>query len=655
MADRLASSHNKTKSKSRSPTPTAISIMKSMRCPRGTRRLKDKCVKIEDYLLQQSMIPRKNCPKGTRRSVTGKCIKDEEYLVEHSQRLRKQCQSGTRRDSKGDCIPFTPVEKPVTLLGQNNLFQVSFNKRRLAKYEPVITVPSLEGIQQPGSITLINSMVALGLLDSDKEEEYTVTAKKHVIDPLELLPDVFGMERGSVIQDGLMNSRNGFEYIEEELNRELAELEPNNATLLHIYCSNYKDFPTSSDWDHYIIAFKDKSKRETGIKYYDPQSKRFMSSLEELFPGNQLLSEYLDEKGKGFSNPDAHKNPFFAKHHARLIEGKYLFEIFSCGIYRVSSSENRKVKRIDEISVKDDSPRTGYFNEHFSEPVRMLGRTQLVQFSVTPEQFEEYVNFTYETGSSSGWRWSGGSCVLHSLFSLGLRNSTQVKRDAKRMSYRPTEKGGIANKKTARYLAKIAGLPKGSIIVVTDGDYGSRPIWRFISKEEEEEYNQNLKSMISLYSQNMPITELENKNKEMVKNLSNKNFDRMIDRYLNKHLENNHATIISICFKEPSNENKPGCHAIVAYKRNNKVEFFDPQTDKKNAGRSTVKDCMSTYGDFIFTRFDVFAHSTPLEHDILIDDERSCHIPFSGSPNVSPDSPLDDLQSHASIRSSKKH
>ena len=135
----------------------------------------------------------------------------------------------------------------------------------------------------------------------------------------------------------------------------------------------------------------------------------------------------------------------------------------------------------------------------------------------------------------------------------------------------------------------------------------------------------------------------------LLNDLKNKNFDKMIDKYLNIRLVNNHATIISVCYLR-GGRYPLVCHAIVAYKRNNKVEFFDPQTDKENAGRSTVKDCMDTYGDLLFKRFDVYAHSRPLEHDILIDDDRSCHIPFSGSPNVSPDSPLDKLQSHASIR-----
>ena len=532
---------------------------------------------------------------------------------------RKKCPNGTKQN-KGECEPYTPVEKTVTLLGQNNLFQVSFDnfdKIRLKTYEPAITVPSLEGAQQSGSITLINSMVALGLLDSDKAKEYTDKVKKHVIDPVELLPDVFDMNRGSVTEDGVMDGRGGFTYIEEELNIKLAELQPNYATLLRINCSNHKDFPSSSDWVHYIIAFKDKSKRKTGIKYYDPQSKRFMSSLKELFPENQLLSKYLDKKGSVH-----HKDSLIA----RQIKNDYLFEIYSCLFYRVSSSENRTLKRIDKISVKDDSPTTGYFNIHFSNPVKMLGGTSLVQFSVTPEQFDDYVNFTHASFES------GMNCVLHSLFSLGLRNSTQVKRDSMRMYDREYEEQGIYLKKIARYLAKIAGLPRGSIIVLRDANTVlGRPLLRFIDKKDEGD--------------NIPLN--------LLNDLKNKNFDKMIDRYLKKHLINNHATLIFVCYKYLwiGGRYPLECHSIVAYKRNNKVEFFDPQTDKENAGRSTVKDCMDPYNDLLFENFQVLAHSTPLEHDILIDDDRSCHIPFSGSPNVSPDSPFEKFKDrHASIR-----
>ena len=58
---------------------------------------------------------------------------------------------------------------------------------------------------------------------------------------------------------------------------------------------------------------------------------------------------------------------------------------------------------------------------------------------------------------------------------------------------------------------------------------------------------------------------------------------------------------------------------------------------------------MSDYGDLVFEEFSVYAHSTPLKEDILIDDDRSCHIPFGKSPNNSADSPL-NLHSHAEIR-----
>jgi len=638
MSKSLTSSHNKTKSKSRSPTSSifrGITSMKSKRCPRGTRRLNGECVKIEDYLLQQSMIPRKNCPKGTRKSkVTGECIKHEEFLVEQSQRLRKNCPPGTRRNSKGDCVPFTPVEKPVTLLGKNDLFQVSFNKSRLKKYEPAIIVPSLQGAQQSGSITLLNSLVALEVLDNDKAKETAVKAKKHEIDPLELLPDAFGIDDGKIHRDfAARYSYRGFKVLTEEINEKLEDLQSNHATIIHLMCDNNRDWPYIETWDHYIIAFKHKVNRKTVITYYDPQSKREMSSIEELFPENKLLSVLFDELGKDYANPDLHRNPKVARHRARQIQNRYVIEISRCMVFVISSRENKTLKSIDEVPVKDDSPRTGYFNKHFSEPVKMLGGTSLVQFSVTPEQFEEYTNFTHETGINSGWVWTAGSCVIHSLFSLGLRNSTKAKRDAERMYERKILDQGIYSKKTARYLNKIAGLPKGSIIVVNVGDYiGSqrRPSMRFIPEEEKKELNDLFFNTDISYAEKWVRHD----------DLTNKNFDRMIDSYLNKHLMNNHATIICVSYNIISEEYKFMGHAIVAYKRNDKIEFFDPQSDKTNAGRSTVKDCMSGYGYLLFNNFAVFNHITPLKEDILIDDDRSCHIPFGKSPNESPESPL---------------
>jgi hypothetical protein len=627
--------------------------MKSKRCPRGTRRLNGECVKIEDYLLQQSMIPRKNCPKGTRKSkVTGECIKHEEFLVEQSQRLRKNCPPGTRRNSKGDCVPFTPVEKPVTLLGKNDLFQVSFNKSRLKKYEPAIIVPSLQGAQQSGSITLLNSIVSLGFIDNDKAKETAMKAKKHEIDPLQLLPDVFGIDDGKIHRSfAARYGYRGFKGLAEDVNEKLEDLQSNHATIIHLICDNNTDWPSIETWDHYIIAFKHKVNRKTVITYYDPQSKREMSSIEEFFPENKLLSVLLDELGKTYANPDLQTDPKLvarAKHKARQIQNKYVIEISDCMVFVVSSDENIVLKKINDVTVKSDSPRTGYFNKHFSEPVKMLGGTSLVQFSVTPEQFEEYTNFTYETGRNAGIVWYGGSCVLHSLFSLGLRNSTQVVRDAERMHDRKSLNQGIHAKKTARYLNKIAGLPKGSIIVVNVGDYtgSQRPSMRFITEDEHKETEQKMEWVARTYD---TFHERNDQQLDILNDLTNQNFDRMIDSYLNKHLVNNHATIIGVSYYIISQKYKFMGHSIVAYKRNDKIEFFDPQSDKTNTGRSTVGICMSGYGDLLFQYMTVFNHSTPLKDDILIDDDRSCRIPFGSSPNVSPDSPL-DLDWHADAR-----
>ena len=132
---------------------------------------------------------------------------------------------------------------------------------------------------------------------------------------------------------------------------------------------------------------------------------------------------------------------------------------------------------------------------------------------------------------------------------------------------------GINAKKTARYLTKIAGLTKGSIIVVTAGDYeySIRPSMRFITEEEHKEIKPKIDS---IYQLDIPIDEKVHKHTEIINDLRNKNFDRTIDSYLNKHLVNNHATIIGVYFYIISEEYKPSGHAIVAYKRNDKIEFF---------------------------------------------------------------------------------
>jgi hypothetical protein len=197
---------------------------------------------------------------------------------------------------------------------------------------------------------------------------------------------------------------------------------------------------------------------------------------------------------------------------------------------------------------------------------------------------------------------------------------------------------GVLSRETARYLTKIAKLPPGSIIT----QYFSDLDFEYISEEEMDEVEEEAERIMK-----PDLGEEENAKllRPIMNKLQNKNFDMMINSYLMEHLENNHATIIYICFMglfeiDTRLNEHTRCHAIVVYKRNDKIEFFDPQTDKENAGRSTIESVMDLYGDFLYLGFWVYSHINPLEEDILLDNDRSCHISFGRSPHESPDSPL---------------
>lgn len=277
-----------------------------------------------------------------------------------------------------------------------------------------------------------------------------------------------------------------------------------------------------------------------------------------------------------------------------------------------------------DLPLEEDSPRTKYYNTYFNKPVKLLGHHSMVQFSFTPEQFENYVVFNR---LSNGSLLASGSCVLHGLFSLGLRSSTQVKHDSLRMYDKSVQ--GISPQSYIRYLEKITKLPKNSIIFITS-EKRSMEMKDEISLEQLRSTYYNRKHGFS-----EKMKKLDGVSKSSAKR---DDFETEIKDYMDSYLENDHATIIWVGNINRAN-NKRDVHAIVVFKKNNKIQYFDPQTiliDKYNTGHSTVKECMSYYGDMFFTFFITFhIDNYEKQDDILIDDERSCYIPFGNSPDNS--------------------
>ena len=65
---------------------------------------------------------------------------------------------------------------------------------------------------------------------------------------------------------------------------------------------------------------------------------------------------------------------------------------------------------------------------------------------------------------------------------------------------------------------------------------------------------------------------------------------------MNVLLENNHATIFDIYFYNNDKKTYSG-HAVVAYKRDGIVEYFDPQKDKKIKNKASIESTMQQYGN----------------------------------------------------------
>ena len=498
---------------------------------------------------------KKPCKNGTRRNIFDKCVKEKILEDQIMDRVKQSMRMRQRDTTKS-----TRKSQPIKLLGNAQIFQVSFDKSRLQTYKPVIHVESVMDIQQPESVTLLNTSVALGLIDVNDAMKNAEYAKRHHISIYQYLATLFQMSEDDIDYRPLTN-RNG--DLSKKLHENLNQLKLNHATIISIACIQTRLLQM---WRQYIIAFKHKRKKRNIITYFDPQTNRYMSSIDEFFPNQK-------------------ETP--------------LFEILSCFIYTQSYKESRSLQKVYDLPLEEDSPRTKYYNTYFNKPVKLLGHHSMVQFSFTPEQFENYVVFDR---LSNGIVLASGSCVLHGLFSLGLRSSTQVKHDSMRMYDKSVQ--GISPQSFIRYLVKITKLPKNSIIFISSEK-------RSIKMKDDGVLKSSTKSV---------------------------DFETEIKEYMDSHLENNHATIIWVGNIDRTN-NKHNVHAIIVYKKNNKIKYFDPQMvliHKYNTGYSTVKECMRYYGDMFFTFFITYhINNYEKQDDILIDDERSCYIPFGDSPENS--------------------
>jgi len=541
---------------------------------------------------------RKRCPKGTRRNKDGDCVPLSMFQAEQKTQ-KKRCPKGTRRNEAGDCVPSsgaatkTRIEKPM-LKGNSELVQFSFNDAQLTTFQPMVS-------DSPTSaLSWLNAMYALSLINTKRMEKEAAENGNNTMSSVYAkynMQDMFGrlfFDRNHIVKQGnddqeLLRDIKAYENtIKDHIFHQKIEdilkerLHDNHATIIALFCVDRTHFPAQNTWYHYLIAYKLKWTDEQGdheeVQLYDPLNEHYVHEFSQLIGFGRLgnsIHRYLSRAELNMPKKEV-----------------YYITYFTFSSYNIPKQDIPLKPRIPSFMYHDISPRTAYATRHFSAPIKVLGRRSLFQVSFTPEQFQQYKRINYY---DHGKRFDGGSCVIHALFSLGLRNVTEAKKDVQVMDYRSKKQKeeGVYRRINAKYLENIMKLPKGSI-----------KVW--INKCVDTTVEDELK------------------------------------RVMNLLLENNHATIFGVSFYD-NDEKKTSGHAVVAYKRDGIVEYFDPQTFKRTKNNKSIVSVMKSYGNLDLHDFATFHFANYKTQDDILIDDTSCRLKLgdSRSPDDSPNRKYD--------------
>ena len=525
--------------------------------------------------------------------------------VNKNKSRRRRCPKGTRRNVEGKCETAS-----IHLLGNSKLFQLSFNKSKIRNYELVSAVES-------SASSFLNTSVLLGLIDIDEAKKSVKGISKRNINFKNAMHNFekdFELPEGSLDKEVVSKDQDIKQRLTEVLNE---FLKVGYATVLSFFIENNMNFPVSNIREEYIVAYKNRTKSGEHIMYFDPQSKRVLNNIEDLY-GIETLGENYKPRRK----IPAHVKPYL--NTLKKIDIRYVV-YFTHVNYTQQNTVKMKSKN-NFLKYETPSPVTQYAIDNFTQPIKVLGGHSLVQVSFTPKQFDEYKNFNVR----ENFTLSGGSCAVHALFSLGLRDVIQAKKDGEIMDMKSYSKlqEGVYTTNITKYLTKVLKLPKNTL------------------KYNSIHFKDELKHV------NEPEEEMT--------------------KILNSQLENNHATILCLFYADLTDAKKSDLwdktykykqtgvtndsiiprfyhitrvfsrnnngHAIVAYKRNNKIEYFDPQTLDRNADRTSVNEIMKPYSDPLLLNSFITFHFTDYkdQDDIILDDtDTSCHLVLGDSPSQS--------------------
>lgn len=485
-------------------------------------------------------------------------------------------------------------DKPVTLLRNTELFQVSFNETQLQKYTPITNVNS-------SASSFINTSILLGLIDENEAKKELRSIDKRDILTIEskrMLEKNFGLPEGTFFWRSI-SSYNKKDQGADDLNKQLnEELKLNNATIIILNMFNNNKFPANEGFIHYLIAYKKKNKGDENIiTYFEPLEKRFFQNINDLY-GTEVLGEKYRRNRNIKPRIDLDKILKYEIHQIFFLEYNYL------------PNENDVIlkSKINNIEYKVPDNITKYAIDHFSDPIKVLGRHSLMQVTFTPKQFDEYQNFNIKGGETL---FEGGACVIHSLFALGLRHVNNALLEGELMDTKRTRKlrQGVLNINTSKYLTNILKLPKGSIKAHAKYFF---EIPEYYNQHEDEMYRildslleNNYATMIAVY---YPICNHKEDKKEIEKQDAKTINDIRLGFY----------------GRNGAYDERNGAHAIIAYKMNDKVQYYDPQTLSNS---SSISEVMKIYTEpFLLRSFVTFHINNFEEQDDIILDNASCNI-----------------------------
>jgi hypothetical protein len=215
--------------------------------------------------------------------------------------------------------------------------------------------------------------------------------------------------------------------------------------------------------------------------------------------------------------------------------------------------------------------RTAYYNKFFNKPISILENTFLFQVYVNDvNQFFDYESIHTKSKKNNKYN----DCFLHSLFSLGLRNRSDIDKDVSDLYANPKIKGVITRDITT-FLETSFGLPKKSIQIV---------------------------------NYNMPKQQILQRNYTTLTTL------------LKDWLAPSYATILLIVLLNTTTNISFG-HAITAFNYESKIIYFDSQNGNYSNNLSTL--FTNEYVIVIYSLITVWV----TEPKTIV--SPTCRIPFS--------------------------